>query len=221
MLKPKITKRKFYDKWDYKVSLRSTAAVAFRNFPLDVIVDVTNGVECGVWRIKRYRDRIANNADFCRQLAVFLQQNQGQYQLRLEHLTLDVYVNSSDLYNQLCHDFSKYLVHRYEPDPTKFSTVDGKIVSEKLPHDKFHFKVFLKPHKMAGDREGKQRYIDWLETQGSKVLITESVKSWFVKTDWNWDRRYMWVEDDQTLLLLKLRGADVIGKVYEYAVADK
>jgi hypothetical protein len=47
------------------------------------------------------------------------------------------------------------------------------------------------------------------------------VQKWFLKTDWNWDRRYVLVEDEGTLLMMKLRNSDVVGTVYNYVVTDK
>jgi hypothetical protein len=42
-----------------------------------------------------------------------------------------------------------------------------------------------------------------------------------MKTEWNWDRRYVLVEDEGTLLMLKLRNPEVMGSVYNYVLSDK
>jgi hypothetical protein len=57
--------------------------------------------------------------------------------------------------------------------------------------------------------------------QGDKIRMSKVVKAWFMYTDWNWDRRYLLVEDTPTLLMLQMRSGDAVGKVYEYAVVDK
>jgi hypothetical protein len=85
----------------------------------------------------------------------------------------------------------------------------------------YQHKVFLLPHKLAGDDEGKQKYLNWVDTQGDKIKISECTKQWFLATNWNWDRRYVYVDSEQTLLMLKLRNPDVIGRVYDYVVVDK
>ena len=74
---------------------------------------------------------------------------------------------------------------------------------------------------MANDRPAKKKYIDWLKTQMPRVTCTSAVETWFLATDWNWDRRYILVEDDQTLLMMKLRNADVVGKIYNFVISDK
>ena len=60
-----------------------------------------------------------------------------------------------------------------------------------------------------------------MTAQNDKISLSESVKMWFITTDWNWDRRYVFVDNEQTLLLLKMRNCDAIGKVYEYKIGDK
>jgi hypothetical protein len=74
---------------------------------------------------------------------------------------------------------------------------------------------------MKYDIDAKQKYINWIDMQGDKVRMSPVVKDWFMKTDWNWDRRYLLVEDTQTLLMLQMRSGEAIGKVYEYVVVDK
>jgi hypothetical protein len=74
---------------------------------------------------------------------------------------------------------------------------------------------------MAGDKEGKMQYVNWLKKQYPKVTCTEAVEKWFVTTDWNWDRRYILVKDESMLLMLKLRNPDVVGRIYNYQLCDK
>ena len=74
---------------------------------------------------------------------------------------------------------------------------------------------------MANDPDEKIKYLNWIKGQGDKMSMSMSVRGWFLTTNWNWDRRYMWVEDEQSLLMLKLRNASVVGKIHRYALADK
>lgn len=92
---------------------------------------------------------------------------------------------------------------------------------KKLPHNRYRYRVYLLPHKMAKDREGKQKYISWLKSLGERVTCTPAVEGWFMHTDWNWDRRYILVEDEHTLLMLKLRNSEVVGRIYNYVLSDK
>jgi len=37
----------------------------------------------------------------------------------------------------------------------------------------------------------------------------------------NWDRRYILVDNEKTLLMIKLHSPDAIGTVYKYEIVDK
>jgi hypothetical protein len=158
-------------------------------------------------------------------LANFLENyNSKLWTKRIESSRIDLYTNDVGFYNKLSIDFNDILIHRFEPDP---STVDqlnvspSTVIVKKLPHDKYQYRAYLLPHKMAGDKEGKKKYIAWLKTQEGRITCTPAVEKWFMTTEWNWDRRYILVQDESTLLMLKLRNSEVVGRIYNYVVSDK
>lgn len=141
---------------------------------------------------------------------------------RIESSSIDLYTNDKEMYNRLLSEFVDLVKSCSEPDETIKTLLEntGSVIVKKLPHNKYHYKAFLLPHKIKS-REERQDYINWLDTQGDRVLISEVVKDWFIKTEWNWDRRYIFVEDAQTLLMIKLRNAEAIGRIYDYIIIDK
>ena len=141
---------------------------------------------------------------------------------RIESSSIDLYTNDKEMYNGLLSKFVDLVKSCSEPDETIKTLLEntGSVIVKKLPHNKYHYKAFLLPHKIKS-REERQDYINWLATQGDRVLISEVVKDWFIKTEWNWDRRYIFVEDAQTLLMIKLRNAEAIGRIYDYILIDK
>ena len=141
---------------------------------------------------------------------------------RIECSSIDLYTNNKEMYNRLLSEFVDLVKSCSEPDETIKTLLEntGSVIVKKLPHNKYHYKAFLLPHKIK-NREERQDYINWLATQGDRVLISEVVKDWFIKTEWNWDRRYIFVEDAQTLLMIKLRNAEAIGRIYDYIIIDK
>jgi hypothetical protein len=126
------------------------------------------------------------------------------------------------MYLKLRTNFEDIVYSASEPDENNLDVLEntGSVVVKKLPHDKYHYKAFLLPHKIK-DKADKRSYLDWIETQGDRILISNIVKEWFIKTDYNWDRRYVLVEDSQTLMLLKLRNPEVLGRIYDYVISDK
>jgi hypothetical protein len=142
---------------------------------------------------------------------------------RIEVNTLDIYVNDRSLFDNISTKFESLIVNRSAPNTANLELLENTnfILSKRLPHNKYRYKVFLLPHRFKGDRTAKKRYIAWLDTQGDRISISDSVKNWFLTTDWYWDRRYMYIEDANTLLLLKMRDSEALGKIYEYMIVDK
>jgi hypothetical protein len=157
---------------------------------------------------------IENLSDFLSELET------SRYSKRIESQILDIYLNEKDLYDQILDRFSSYIRLTSAPEAGVSLDSGKKVIAKKLPYDRYRYKVFLKPHRISTSEE-KRRYLDWLETQIPRVNITDNVKQWFYKTNWNWDRRYMYVEDDATLLILKMKNPDALGTVYSYEIIDK
>jgi hypothetical protein len=205
MLKnPKTTNRKFYNKWLYKVSLKVKNSYSFRRY---LLADLKS---------RSQSELIRNLVDY------FLTLDPKSYSIRSENSILDVYTNDVGIYNEALSRFGTYLRDHYVPNNRLLEIPDEShvIFSKKLPHDQYQYKIFLQPHKLI-DRNEKHNYISWLEKQGNKIKITETVKNWFIKTDWNWDRRYLYVENEQMLLMLKLKNPEVVGTVYRFCIYDK
>jgi hypothetical protein len=144
------------------------------------------------------------------------------YAIRTENSILDIYTNDIDIYNEILSRFDTNLRDHYVPNEHLLETSGDShlIFAKKFPHDRYQYKIFLQPHKCT-DRKEKHNYITWLEKQGDRIKISENVKNWFIKTVWNWDRRYMYAENEQMLLVLKLKNPEVLGTVYRFKIYDK
>ncbi len=222
-MKTQKTNRKFYNKWIYKVTLQIKGSSIFRTHSLDDIRDfcLAPSPEKPNYSL---HTRAWQNRDQILELTEFLSvQNSAVWTKRIENTFMDFYTNDRNFYEELSLKFESAMLHRFEPDPTTLDLLDAPqtILSTKLPHNRYHYKVYLLPHKLAGDKESKKKYVDWLKTQDPRITCTPAVQKWFVKTDWNWDRRYVLVEDEHTLLMLKLRNSEVVGRVYNYVISDK
>jgi hypothetical protein len=223
-MKLKKTNKKFYNKWLYKVTLNLDGAGIFRIYDLDTIEDL-----CSNKDIKKYIPRwvegdVNKNKDTILDIVRFLKTyNSSDWTKRIERKNLDLYTNNPGFYKHLLKDFDQIIVQAFEPDEQYKDLLEttGTIVGKKLPHDRYRFRVYLLPHKMARDIDAKLRFISWIKSQQSRITCTDAVERWYLATNWNWDRRYVLVEDEQTLMMLKLRGGDVVGKVYNYQICDK
>lgn len=222
--KTKQTTRKFYGKWLYKVSISIEGAALLRLKNLDEIENFLTGPnpDCHYYSFKQ---RAWHNKDIILPFVNFIKKyNKDVYSLRIEGSIIDVYSNDKDFYDLLSIEFEKFLRNRFEPSETNIDILNANqnyISVDKLPKGRYNYRVYLLPHKMKNDVEGKQKYIDWLKRNNPKITCTPAVENWFIKTDWNWDRRYVLVEDEATLLMLKLRNSEVVGRIYNYVVSDK
>ena len=222
--KTKKTSRKFYSKWLYKVSLRVPGAAILRMRSLDDVKKLCLTNSNSEFPAYTIAYKAWNNRDQLLELTEFLSSKQtASWSKRIENTSIDFYTNDVNFYNEISTKFESSMIHRFEPESRNIDLLDQAqtIVAKKLPHNRYQYKVYLLPHKIAGDKEGKLKYVEWLKSQKSKITCTEAVAKWFIKTDWNWDRRYVLVEDDHMLLLLKLRNSEVVGRIYNYVISDK
>lgn len=225
MHKKKTTNRKFYGKWLYKVSLDVIGIAVLRQIKTfeEVIDFIDHRLPMGDHPKYSIYYKVKSNSDTIRKLCEFLKDvDATTWAKRIERDSVDIYTNDVNFYTALCTQFDLLVVTHHEPSDNSLENSDQyTVVAKKLPHNLYKYKVFLKPHTLANDKDAKLQLANWMAEQGEKLLISPVVKEWFIKTDWNWDRRYVLVDTEQTLLMLKLRGAAAIGKVYEYKVVDK
>ena len=224
MQKPKLTRRKFYNKWLYKVTLHCTGVSLYRLMNYKETIDFLNDPQVYSKTVFSSHNKALKNKDTLLEVTLFLSLlDQKDFAKRIEANSIDIYVNDKTLFDNISNKFESIILNRSAPTDDNLDLLENTnfILTRKLPHKKYRYKVFLLPHRFNGDRLSKSKYINWLDTQGDKILISESVKQWFLNTDWYWDRRYMYVEDTNTLLMLKMRDSQALGKVYEYLIVDK
>lgn len=223
MLK-KTTNKKFYGKWLYKVTLEVPGIAILRIKSLQGTIDlINNDFPSGKHPTYSIYYKVKSNQENVKKVCSFLlKENPEDWTKRIESNSIDIYTNNKELYSNLCLNLKSLVIHHFEPaDSTLANESQYTIVANKLPHDIYKYKVYLRPHKLAKDKSAKKELIQWISAQGERILMSDAVKTWFIDTDWNWDRRYLFVDTEQTLLLLKMRNSDAVGKVYEYKIVDK
>jgi len=223
LLPPKSTSRKFYNKWLYKITMTISGATIMR-YELSKIEDMMHEdrTENGHWS---WHNKALVDKEFIISLIDFLQsKDKTIWSKRVERSYVDFYTNDKNFFDELSLLAENRIVHRFEPTKGGVDILEDaptNVAVVKYPHDRYRHKVYLLPHKMNGDKEGKIRYVEWLKRQCPKVTCTAAVEKWFIATDWNWDRRYILVEDESMLLMLRLRNPEVVGRIYNYILCDK
>lgn len=221
MIKDKQTTRLFYGKWLYKVSLRLLGAGVlrrenFESFDAESFYDP--------YGTNIFKKEAINNKENILKVGFFLNDlTADQYAIRIESSILDFYTNDQNLFAEFKENFEKLIRFSFSPSEDTvdlLSSNEKVIIAKKYPHNKYQYRVYLRPH-LVKDTDKKYNFLQWLENQNDKVTCTESLKEWFIKTKWNWERRYVLVDDSKTLLMLKLHSPDAVGTVYKYVISDK
>ena len=219
-MKADTTNRRFYNKWLYKVTLHIPGVAIFRQNSLEKIpllnFDGQKHTHSTMARASLHRQELIALSSF------LLKWDSELWSKRIECSAIDIYTNDKTMYNDLFLTFEEMACARSEPNEKDLDLLEntGSIIVKKLPHNKYAYKAFLLPHKIK-DKKDKKEYVNWITGQNNRILISDAVKEWFIKTDWNWDRRYVLIEDSQTLLMLKLRNPEVLGRIYDYVISDK
>lgn len=227
MLKKKVTKRKFYGKWLYKITLNVQGIGILRCKSPDEVIQLFQEAKNQDNRYNRQNitfSKAINNEEVITKLCLFLKNIKDiEWSKRIERNFIDFYTNSEELYQNFCDQFYNIILHHFEPEQSTIDLFKNQysIIANKYPHNKYKYKVYLSPHKLKKDVDAKSSFLSWIDNQKEKILMSDVVKDWFIRTEWNWDRRYILVDAEQTLLMLKMRNADVVGKVYEYILSDK
>lgn len=222
MTKAKPTNRKFYGKWLYKVSLDLNGGAIFRDTPVDEVIMFCNDTK-SVYTDYSYRRRASANREKIKEVAVFLKGfSSDLWSTRIESDQVDFYTNDKAFYTALSETFDSIVFHKFEPAEGTLEQLNDAhtIVVNKLPHNRFNYRVYLQPHKLAGRKEEKEQFVSWLKNH-PRVTCSAAIEEWFIKTEWNWDRRYILVEDEPTLLMLKLRSSESVGRIYKFVLGDK
>lgn len=215
-MKIQISKKKFYHKFDYKITLRIEGCESLRYHS---IPDSRKFLETNVFPRFYISDQsklnVLRNKDILIELCDILTSYEiDDWQKRIERGSIDIYSKNfkiiEKIQERLCDNVTS--IFKTTNDITEPYTIRVK----KLPNDIYKYRVFLLPHKLKNNKEEKKRYTEWIKNQKGKIKITTAVENWFDKTDWNWDPRYVLVDEESTLLMLKLRNPELVGRVYRF-----
>jgi hypothetical protein len=221
----KKTKKKFYNNYIYKVSLiiDGSGALRYYSFPelLDLLVHQDKISENSRGYRENIKIKFVSKANIWFAMLNTLMSFEGKYSKRMEGDILDIYTNEESLYSSLCKQFPDQIRIRFQPEKGMEQILldsEKQIFVSDIPHGIYNYKVFLTPFKVTGDRK---KLCDWMETQIPKITFTPSVKKWCLQNNSNWDRRYIYVDTEATLLMLRLRSSDMIGQVHKFIKSDK
>lgn len=222
----KETKRLFYNKWLYKVSLKINGAAVLRSKSGESLEEYLTELPFS-FPASQYPSSIQHRAFSSKGTLIKLNSTLQNYDKksftkRFESDVVDLYTNNKNLVHEIQTEFEDYIRFVSKPKVKNIKRLlsnEKSIFVDALPKDKYAYKVYLKPYAVKSEK--KHNFIDWLSNQGDSTTLTASLTEWFYKTTINWDRRYILVDNEQTLLMLRLHTPEAVGTVYKYEVVDK
>ena len=157
----KQTKKKFYNKYIYKVSLRLEGSYALRTLSHQEILDFATGLRPPpqsdeamfstiTWRGKNAQTIVEHGKTWISFLGIINTVPKNEVTIRIETNILDVYTNNKILYKTLCYEFADITRNRHEPAPGMEDTLldsDQEIFVKELPHNMYNYQVDLKTPK--------------------------------------------------------------------------
>lgn len=217
-MKNKISKRKFYNKFDYKVSLRIEGCGSLRyHSVLDSKKWLEDGTLPKFYLSDQVKLAVIVNKDILICLCdMLLKYDNDSWNKRIEGDCIDIYTSNKELVDELQTNLVDRIICVFEPCGN--AAKPGTIKVKKLPGEIYNYRVYLLPHKLRDNTDEKLKYISWIKNQSSRIKITESVENWFYKTQWNWDPRYILIDEESTLLMLKLRNPELVGRIYKFVI---
>ena len=196
---------RFYNKWLYKVRLSVTSAYMVKSW-LIAVIDT------------------AVVSDEIKPLLIFLTNTpRDNYALRISRTTVDVYLNDEKSVKQLCIDCDEIVELVVVPEKSAIHLLEkhNTVVVTKLPFIKFQFKVYLKPRTIPG-LDNRIMFYEWIQAQGDTIRQPKSLKYWILSPEKYYNRRiFIYVDSEQTLLMLTMKNAGAVGTIYRYVVNDK
>ena len=230
----KQTKKKFYNKYIYKVSLRLEGAYALRTLSHQEILDFATGLRPPpqsdeamfstiTWRGKNAQTIVEHGKTWISFLGIINTVPKNEVTIRIETNILDVYTNNKILYKTLCYEFADITRNRHEPAPGMEDTLldsDQEIFVKELPHNMYNYQVDLKTPKSLKYNE-LVSLAEWCKSRKPAIAFTDATYNWLLKRDIFNTRRWIYVDNDSTLLMLRLRCNDLIGTVRKYVKTGK
>lgn len=199
------TRRKFYNKWLYKITLESVNLYVFRVYSFKRLCYHIK------YKTVTIHPEIANLVNLLSAVP------NTSWAKRLENLsTIHIYTNSKDLVMQIQSQLPNRVVKMYEPDPRYLSNLNtnNTILVKKLPHRRYKHKVFIR--LLDDSLETKTSIMNWIFSKNPHIKCTKNTKRWFLTANWDFGARSILVEDEQHIMLLKLYHPDLVCKIYNF-----
>ena len=210
-MKKSTTSKLFYNKWPYKIVCWVENSWMIKRQGISETLNFCLGKSYYPRKASlESKERLLN---FTKDVESFLT---NDLQIRAEGKLFSIYCKDPDLYDTLVKNLHTYIYEVIEPanaQELEYMLDNGhkKVLCNQLPHQKYRYKVYLKP---SCDFNTKSKFGSWIRNYSTKVRIARSTNNWFTS---GWiSSPFIHIEDKSTLAMVGLFMAGSVVKVEEF-----
>lgn len=209
-MKRYTTKKLFYGKWPYKVA---TYVLFGRVLLQSVTPNSTrwHSEKRITQQSEKSKQDLAYYASVMEEVVKF-----PNVKLRREMDTITYFTNSKDTANMIIDKLTEFVTEFHAPasdEEVKFLEDNVKtVIVNSLPYGRHQFKVILKYSMPNNTRD---QLANWVTTNLEKLELFSGIKHFLFNTGWC-RSPMMYVQDEQTMLMLRLVAGDHIQSVEKF-----
>lgn len=208
---PKIkqTKKLFYGKWPYRVSICGPQWTVFVRLNKGFKISMSNGLftsEKG--NLKQEIDKFSN------ELLPFLSRD---LQVRNEFYWLNLYLKDDSLLNEIVDKLEQWIIDITKPltlDEKEFLLNNNhrKIICKEYPYKKYRYKIYINRKAKTNVRENFKK---WISNYEEKVRFPYSTEEW-LDSIYSYHNPFFYVEDQKLVSMILLYLGEHHAKTEEF-----
>lgn len=212
------TNKLFYGKWLYKIETKTPGASLIKHWGFE---RVRSACEHGG---NKFSGRTFTDAEK-KHLSEYLKSIEPYFnrelKTRVEHNTLNFFINDYQLYKDLSKVLEKWVVSLTEPvNETEARSLQEKsstVLCNHLPHNKYQYRVYIK--SMMPNHQ-RQQFKEWLSNYRDKIHYSKSTEEWLNGKTYYSQSPFLYIEEQGLLLMIRLYLGSWVKKTHEFVLRN-
>jgi len=213
------TNRLFFKKWLYKVETQISGAGYIKRWGVEDTLGFCDETKKIGFFLKSTALDKRNLKQYITAIRPFLDK---EIQLRAESNKLSFFLNDKTMYEELIKAAYPWINSVTKPASDEEATLllEGKtsqVLCDCLPHDKFHYKIFLRYQMPAHLR---LTFLEWIKNYNDAVRPSRNTLKWMSNNSPYMQDPFIHVTDKNQLLLTKLYLGQYARNTQEFVLRD-
>jgi hypothetical protein len=139
-------------------------------------------------------------------------------QIRAEGSHFNIFCRDTLLRDRMVKALNEWITDVFGPESDEelafmMSNSNKKVVCNKLPYEKYRYKVYL---KSSMPMDSRKQFISWILKYPDTTRVSDTSQYWLHSIKYWMQSPFMYVEDDKTLAMIGLFLGSNIKKVEEF-----